>query len=208
MKFRLSAIVFLMLIPGLLFAAEFSENVEYKRIQPQKTASGDKIVVLEFFWYGCPHCYTFDAYIKRWKKNKPDNVEFTLVPAPLNPQWAVHTRAYYALELMGEIEKVHGPMFEAIHKKKQRLTDMASIADFVATLGVDKQQFLDTAKSFAVAGKIRKAEQLVHAYRLDGVPALAVNGKYMTGPYMAGNPQRAIDVLNYLIDKETKDQGQ
>ena len=185
-------------------ADEFSEGIEYKKIDQQRTESGDKIEVLEFFWYGCPHCYHFEPSINRWKITKPENVVFTRVPAIFRPDWKVQARAYYALSNMGVIEKMHGRIFDEIHKHKKPLNTREGIADFVAANGVDRDKFIEEYNSFTVDGQVRKALKKQKAYNISGVPTVAVNGKYMTNGTMAGDYPTLIKVIDYLVEKESE----
>ncbi|MDH5473543.1 MAG: thiol:disulfide interchange protein DsbA/DsbL, partial [Gammaproteobacteria bacterium] len=123
---------------------------------------------------------------------------------PLNPNWMVHTKTYYALELMGKGEAFHEDLFKAMHVQKLRLTTLAEIVDFLGTKGVDKKAFEDTFNSFGVEMRARKAMQLSRDYKLNGVPMLAVNGKYTISATQAGGYKKMIDITNHLIGKETK----
>ena len=193
------------LLPSLVMAKEYKEGVHYTRLaQDIQTMSGDKIEVLEFFWYGCPHCYQFEPTISKWKKNKPDNVHFMRMPSPLNPRWMVHTKTYYTLELMGKLEQMHAAIFEAMHMKRMKLFTQSAITDFLVSKGIDKKLFTDTFNSFAVEMRARKALQVGQSYRLNGVPMLAVNGKYIVSAEKAGSFQEMVNITNYLIRKEAK----
>ena len=194
----------LIISPVLLQAADFKEGRDYKAIAAQMTDSGDKIEVLEFFWYGCPHCYSFEPHIIDWKKSKPANVVFTRVPAIFRPDWEVQARAYYALLNMGVVEDIHGKIFSAIHKDKRRLDKKELLVDFVVRNGVDREKFLSEYSSFAVDGMVRKAKKMLKPYQLQGVPAVAVNGKYITSGSMAGSYGNMIKILDHLIAKESK----
>ncbi|MCW9014890.1 MAG: thiol:disulfide interchange protein DsbA/DsbL [Gammaproteobacteria bacterium] len=195
----------LLVLPLTALAKEYSEDKHYSTLfTPQATQSADKIEVLEFFWYGCPHCYRFEPALSRWVKNKPANVHFERVPAPLNPKWMPHTKTYYALELMGKGEQYHEPLFEALHVKKQRLFTMDEITDFLVKQGVDKKAFSDAVNSFAVEMRARRAMQIGKAYKLNGVPALAINGKYTVSASQAGSYDEMINITSYLISKEAK----
>lgn len=185
-------------------AADYTAGVDYKTIDQQPTDTGDNIEVLEFFWYGCPHCYHFEPEVSAWNKSKPANVTFIRVPAVFRPDWKVQARAYYALELMGVIEQLHGKIFDAIHKHKKRLNTLDSIADFVASEGIDKDKFIAEYNSFVVDGKVRKAVKKMKAYKIEGVPTVAVNGKYKTSGRMAGSYENMIKIINHLIEKESK----
>lgn len=193
-----------LLAPTLVQAAGFSEGVHYKTLAQQPTSTGDNIEVLEFFWYGCPHCYTIEPYLKTWKKTKPANVTFIRVPAIFRPDWEVQARTYYALSNMGAIEDLHIKIFKAIHVDKQRLNKKALLVDFVTKHGVDRKKFEQEYSSFAVDSMVRKAKKKQTAYKLQGVPALAINGKYFTSGSMAGSYENLMKILDYLIKKESK----
>lgn len=196
--------ILLIISPVLLHAADFKEGKDYKAITAQTTDSGDKIEVLEFFWYGCPHCYSFEPNIIAWKKSKPANVEFIRVPAVFRPDWEIQARAYYALENMGVVEDVHGKIFKAIHKDKKRLNKKKQIVDFLVENGVNREKLLAEYSSFSVDGKVRKAKKLLKPYQIEGVPTVAVNGKYITSGSMAGSYDNLIKILDYLIKQESK----
>lgn len=199
---KLMVLVFLLVNSALLQAADYKAGVHYKILPTQQTSSGDKIEVLEFFWYGCPHCYSFEPYISAWKKTKPTNVEVVRVPAIFRPEWEVQARAYYALSIMGVIEDIHLKIFSAMHKDKKRLDTKARMVDFVERKGVDRKKFLEEYDSFAVDGMVRKAKKKGKAYQLQGVPSVAVNGKYLISGSMAGSYGNMIKIAEYLVTKE------
>ena len=128
---KLLILLSLLMSSAMLQAAGYTEGVDYKKVTQVPTDTSDKVEVLEFFWYGCPHCFTFEPYINDWKKTKPANVEFVRVPAIFRPDWEIQARAYYALNNMGVIEDLHGKIFSAINKDKKRLNNKALITDFV-----------------------------------------------------------------------------
>lgn len=157
----------------------------------------NKIEVREFFWYGCPHCFRLDPFIGTWLKTKPADVNFVRTPAALNPTWEQNARGFYAVDMLGETDKVHVPLFEAIHVKGLRPFDQASLATFYASQGVDANKFNGLYNSFAVSGKVAQSKKLAMQYQLDGVPALVVNGKYV----VQGEDGKALQVVNFLINK-------
>ncbi len=183
-------------------AAEYKEGTHYQRIAKQATDSGDKIEVIEFFWYGCPHCNIFDPVLKTWVENKPDNVEFKRVPAVFRPEWKVHARAYYALQAMGAGEKYHSKIFDEIHKNKKRIDTLDSLTDFLVKQGVNKEEFTDMYNSMSVDGMVRKAIKQLAGYKIQGVPAMAVNGKYVVSGRSAGSYENMILIVDHLIKKE------
>jgi len=181
------------------------EGFEYRAVKPQQTTdSPGKIEVLEFFWYGCPHCNVLEPVLKDWVKRLPADVSFRKVHVGLAPHWVAHQQLYYTLESMGKAAELSDRVFAAIHVDKVSLDKPDKMADFVAKLGVDRKQFLDTYESFAVRTKMRKASAQADAYKVDGVPALAVNGKWYTAPSMAGGNAQALRVLDQLIETERK----
>ena len=186
------------------FAANFTAGKDYEVIDQQETSSGDKVEVLEFFWYGCPHCNTFEPFLQKWKKKLSDDVVFKRVPAVFRPSWKVQARTYYALQALGKLEELHPKIFDAIHKQRERLDSMNKMADFVASQGVDRDAFIKQYQSFSIDGKVRKANKLVKNYKISGVPTVAVNGKYKVDGRMAGNYDRMIEIMDYLIAKEAK----
>jgi protein dithiol oxidoreductase (disulfide-forming) len=193
----------LLLLPVMLQAKEYKEGVEYiKLATPVPTQNAEKIEVQEFFWYGCPHCFQFEPKLAAWVKNKPANVEFVRMPAPLNPNWMPHTKTYYALEAMGRGDEFHVEIFNAMHVAKLKLFTPEAIADFLAQKGVDRTKFLDSYNSFAVNMRARKAEQLGNQYKITGVPALTVNGKYLISTNQSGGFDEVLNILSYLVNKE------
>lgn len=181
----------------------FIDGVDYQRIDPAvKTSDPGKVVVTEVFWYGCPHCFRFEPYVEKWAETLPESVVFEQMPSALNPRWTEHARAYYAMQLMGVQEQLHGKMFNAIHLKRQRLNNLDSIAKFVAEQGYDEQLFRQHYASFAVDSQIRKNNKIEQRYGHGGVPAVIVNGKYLTGAAMAGSNDRLIKIIDFLVAGE------
>jgi thiol:disulfide interchange protein DsbA len=144
-----------------------------------------------------------EPQLETWLKNKPDNVTFTRVPAPLNNRWTVHAQFYYAAEILGLTEQLHIPLFEAMHVKKRKLFDKDSLIDFAVEQGVDKQKFVDALNSFGVYVKVQNARKLGERYRLDGVPAMGINGKYKTSGSLAGSYDKMFEIVSQLVDKES-----
>ena len=187
---------------------------------PQPTDSGKKIEVIEFFWYGCPHCYHLETSLNAWIKKKPADVEFRAVPGTFGAAaWEPLTRTYYALDAMGLSGKYHDAMFAAIHQEKdpgkQRamVNDSGVIADWLASKGVDKQKFLDTYKSFAVNSRTKRSEEMTRNYDVSGTPALAVDGRYLVSPSSFVNADNSLNydrffgVLDQLIAQVRKERS-
>jgi thiol:disulfide interchange protein DsbA len=161
-----------------------------------------KIEVVEMFWYGCPHCYAFEPTINPWIEKLPADVHFIRIPAMFGGPWDAHGQLFITLDTMGVEHKIHSAVFDAIQKGGKRLTDPNDMADFVATQGVDREKFLETYKSFAVAGKVAKYKDLAKKYGISGVPTMIVNGKYRFDLGSAGGPEETLKVADTLIAKE------
>ena len=181
----------------------FSEGTDYQVISPPvKTSQPDKVVVTEIFWYGCPHCFRFEPFVERWSANLPEGVVFEQVPSSLNPRWTEHARAYYSFKMMDVLDQTHKALFDAIHLKRQRLTSLDTLAEFVAELGLDEKTFRETYFSFPVETQIRKNIQKEKRYGHRGVPAVIVNGKYLVSASAAGSNQRMLEIMSYLVARE------
>ncbi len=178
--------------------AAFKEGVHYERIlTPVPTSSPDKVEVVELFWYGCPHCFQFEPYIKQWLATKPEDVAFVRLPATLRKDWVNHARAYFVAETLGIVDEIHTPMFEEIHKAEQPTDTEDALAAFFARYGVEESKFRGLFSSFGVQARIQQADKKARAYRASGVPTLIVNGKYRVQVQ-----KNVFDVVNYLIGLE------
>jgi len=207
-KTLLTLTLMIVSIPAMA-AQDFDEGIEYAILPtPVKTSNPDKVVVTEIFWYGCPHCYRFEPYIEKYKASLPKGVVLEQVPSVLNPSWAEHARAYFALKLMGVTDKVHKQIFDAIHLKRMRLNNVDDMAKFVAQYGVDEKKFREMYHSFPVDTMIRKSGQIERKYGHSGVPTVIVNGKYRTSGSMTGSNAKTIEVIDYLVRKELAAKGQ
>jgi thiol:disulfide interchange protein DsbA len=191
----------LLIVTHSLAYAEWGEG--WDPIDPPIATSAPegKVEVVEFFWYGCPHCYTLEPQIKAWLEKKPENVVFKRIPSPLNPNWSVHSQFFYAAESLGVIDKLHKPLFEAMQVKKRRLFDKKSLIDFAVEQGVDRQKFTDAWDSFGVYVKVQQARKLSQRYGIDGVPAIGIDGKYKTSGSLAGTYSKMFEIVDELVSK-------
>ena len=194
-----------LLVLGVPARADYTEGSEYDRISPPATAAADsdKVEVVEVFWYGCPHCYDFEPYVERWLKAKPKAVKFVRMPATLNPSWVTHARAFYALQAIGEIDRAHKALFQAIHEQGRTLFDAGSIARFLAQLGIDPQSFRQAYNSPEVQAKVEQAGEQQVRYAISGVPSVIVDGQYRTSASQAGSYEEMLKVIDYLVAKAT-----
>lgn len=158
-----------------------------------------RVEVIEFFWYNCPHCNAFEPAFEAWAKRQPKDVALRRVPVAFQDSFKPQQQFYYALEAMGLVDKLHARVFQAIHGEHKRLERADAIADWVATQGVDRAKFLEQFNSFSVAGKVSRANQLTEAYKVEGVPALGVAGRFYTDGSMTGSMERSLQVVDYLV---------
>jgi protein dithiol oxidoreductase (disulfide-forming) len=172
---------------------------------PLATDSKGKVEVVEFFWYECPHCYALEPYLETWVKTLPADVEFRRIPATFNERWVISARVYYTLEAMGLLDKLHRPLLDAIHKDRLRITDEAQLTAWLQGKGVDVAKFNATLKSFAVEGRLKRAMALIQGSKIDGVPALMVNGRYVIGAGVGGSEERMLAIASSIIDQQRKE---
>jgi thiol:disulfide interchange protein DsbA len=162
-------------------------------------APAGKIEVVEFFWYNCPHCNAFEPTLEAWIKRAAKDVLVRRVPVGFRDEFVPQQRLFYTLEAMNLVDKLHGKVFAAIHAEKQQLTRGDAIADWMAKQGVDKAKFTEQYNSFTVATKASKATQLQNAYRVEGVPAMGVAGRFYTDGTLARNMPRALQIVDFLV---------
>jgi len=154
---------------------------------------------VEFFWYSCPHCNAFEPTLEAWVKKLPKDVAFRRVPVAFNDSFAPQQRLYYALEAMGLVDKLHAKVFAAIHAEKLNLSKGEQIVDWIGKQGVDKAKFQEQYNSFSVVTKVSRATQLQNAYKVEGVPALGVAGRFYTDGSIARSMERALQVVESLV---------
>ena len=208
-----SAVLGLSAVSGLALAQGAPvEGRHYQRLsQPLPTPPG-KVEVLEFFWYGCPHCFAFDPVLEAWVKQLPADVTFRRVHVGFRANIKLHQRLFYALEAMGKEAELHARVFNAFHRDRLNLDDENAIFNLAGTLGLDVAKFKEAYSSFGVVSKSQQANKLTDSFRIDGVPSLGIGGRFLTSPSMAGTRndseivlgQRAVAVADYLIQLARK----
>ena len=190
-------------------AQEFELGANYHRLnEAQPVHTGDKIEVLELFWYRCPHCYRLEPYLKQWLNRKPESVEYVRMPAVLNKSWAFDARAYYTFVALDLVEKLHEPYFDAIHKDRKRILTVEQLADWASEHGVDRNAILDTFTSFGVDSMLAHAMDMTPRYETDGVPTIIVDGKYRSKVSMAGGHNELMDLINHLTAVAKGERGE
>jgi thiol:disulfide interchange protein DsbA len=191
----------------LSFAAAAQGQQPYQVLNPaQPTEGGGKIEVIEFFWYGCPHCYSLEPQVAKWVKNAPKDVVFKRVPAIPNDNWGHGAQIYYTLEAMGILEQTHQKVFDAWHLENKNLANKRIREEWLKASGIDVAKYNEMEKSFSVASKLQRARQLTANYRVDGVPRVYVNGKYWTEAAQAGSNDRIFPVVDQLVAMARKEQ--
>ena len=179
----------------------FQEGVHYQTLsKPVVTSDSSKVEVLELFWYGCPHCDSLDPALKAWVKNLPSDVNFVRMPVVFGRSWEMHARMFWVAKNLGLLETIHEPLFNAIHREGQRLQRVDEVIAFFERFGADSAVVKRELDGFATESALRLADARVRAYGIQGVPALVVNGRYVTGVSQAGGESQLFALLNELIE--------
>ncbi len=184
------------------------EGKQFAKIEPPvPPMAAGKIEVLEFFSYACPHCSAFEPTVEAWTKKLPADVAFHRVPVPFLMNFENLMRTYYSLETMGLVDTMQRKVFTAIHVDRNFLEKPADIASLMAKNGVDAAKFTNVFSSFSVASSVTRAKKLTAAYKLDGVPTIAVQGRWATSPGQAGGAEQALAVTDFLIQRARSGKG-
>ncbi len=196
----------LLCLSGIAVAQKFVEGRHYTLLSlpaPTETPKG-MVEVREFFWYGCPHCYSIEPYVEKWKSNAPDNVHFVRTPATLGKNWLVHAYVYYTLLELGKLDTMHSVFFKALHVDKRRLNTKVAAVNFFAEQGLDRKTFENVYGSFSVSTRVKKAERLATRYQVSGVPLLVVDGRYVINNRSLNGPRQIFDLVDYLVGKSSR----
>jgi protein dithiol oxidoreductase (disulfide-forming) len=188
------------------FAEEYSEGIEYEALLPSRSTSTPQAVeVIEFFWYGCPHCFRLEPYLQKWvpkQANKP--VKFIHIPAVFSPRWEFHARAFYTAKALQISEQSHLALFNEIHLKRKDINTEHKLMKFFSRFGITDRKFKRAYNSPYVDGRVKKAKKLTQKYKISGVPSLIINGKYVTSASQAGTNSAMIGILDQLVEQEIK----
>ncbi len=190
-------------------------GTDYRTLdKAQQTDSGKKVEVTEFFWYSCPHCEALDPSLAAWVKKNADKIVFKRVPVAFRDSFIPQQKLYYTIEALGLVDSLHPRVFRAIHVERQMLDTDKQILDFVAKQGIDVKKFTETYNSFGVQTKVSRATQLQAAYKVDGVPMIAIDGRYVTSPSIVGAKlgnrpeavlhEATLQVMDHLVAKSAK----
>ncbi|OUX18938.1 MAG: hypothetical protein CBE17_00500 [Gammaproteobacteria bacterium TMED257] len=182
------------------FSAEGSQK--YVQISNQKQTESDKIIIYEFFWYGCPHCYNIEPTINQIEADLKKDTILIKVPVALRNTWEIHAKAYYALQQMKLDDDLHEKIFAEIHVNANRLDTEEKLINFLNDEGHDAEKFSKILNSFGTEIRVKKASRLANQYQITSVPTLIINGKYRTSGSYVSSYEELYDVVQLLVDKE------
>lgn len=175
------------------------QNIEYRLIAHQPVATGGRIEVIDFFWYGCPYCNELQPALEGWREHRPPDVILRRIPAILNDSWKPHARIYYALERLNETARLHLTVYHGYHVERLHMSKPDVMVEWAVKHGIDRQRWLDAYYSREVDEKVERAKELTRAYTVSGTPTLVVDGRYLTSGDLAPSLQGMIPVLDDLI---------
>ena len=189
--------------------SRFIDGKHYTSLIPAQPTSSppDKIEVAEVFMFSCPHCYNFQPHIQQWLKNKASYVEFVRIPANFNPLAREHSRAYYAAVQLGIAEQITIPFFREFHTNRNPLNTPDRLAKFFSRFDISEEDFLKAFNSFEVDSRVRQADKLTRRYQISGVPAVVINGKYVSGADKVGGYENLIALMDDLAAQENRERN-
>jgi thiol:disulfide interchange protein DsbA len=183
------AVALTSLLPGLAFASTGApvDGTDYDRLKtPINLPKTGKVEVIEFFWYGCPHCYAFEPTIEPWIAALPADVHFRRVPAAFNTRWEFHQQIYCTWEALGVVDRMHARTFDRFHKLGKPIDELDDLLAFAKESGLDPAQVRKAWDGFGVHNKMAQDKALAEAYGIDGVPTIGIHGRYTTSPSKGG----------------------
>ena len=182
-----------------------SSNVfaqKYVQISTEKQQESNDIIIYEFFWYGCPHCYNLEPTMDRIEADLEKDTKVVKLPVALRDSWIPHAKLYYALKQMDKIDQVHNLIFEEIHLEDNRLNTEQQMIDFLGKHGIDTDEFIEKYNSFGTEARIKKASNLAKKYQIDSVPTIIINGKFLTSGSYVSSYDELYSVVNLLVERE------
>ena len=206
---KLTAISTLSVISAFVFftnttQAEYVAGKDYVILDKSvKTETGDQVEVRELFWYFCPHCYSIEPLVNNWLLTLDGSAQFVRQPAVF-PGWEFGANFYYVLQQLGEFERLHSLLFDAIHRQKLRFSNQQDFVTWLTLVGVEEEKANEVYESFSVQVNLNKAKANTYKYRIQGVPSFIVNGKYLVDSSHAGSQEKIIEEVDYLIQKESQ----
>lgn len=184
---------------------EFREGHHYRELDSRvEVEDPDRVEVREFFFYGCPHCYTVQSIIRDWKEGKPEDVNFVATPVLFMRGAEPLARAFYVAKAEDLLDEVHIPIFQALHEHNENLFEADALAEFFTTYDLETEEFNQLYQSFGVSTQIRQADALARQYGISGTPAFTVNGKYVVLRRNLANDRETFEVIDYLVERERR----
>ena len=178
---------------------------KYVQISTEKQQESKSIIIYEFFWYGCPHCYNLEPTMERIEADLNKDTKIVKLPVALRDSWIPHAKLYYALQQMDKIDELHNLIFEEIHLEDNRLNTEQQMVDFLGKHGIDTNKFMEKYTSFGTEARIKKASNLAKKYQINSVPTIIVNGKYLTSGSYVSSYDELYSVINLLVERERND---
>ena len=198
-KFTLLALFLVLISSSNVFAQK------YVQISTEKQQESKDIIIYEFFWYGCPHCYNLEPTMDRIEADLEKDTKVVKLPVALRDSWIPHAKLYYALKQMDKIDQVHNLIFEEIHLEDNQLNTEQQMIDFLGKHGIDTDKFLEKYNSFGTEARIKKASNLAKKYQIDSVPTIIINGKFLTSGSYVSSYDELYSVVNLLVERERND---
>ena len=198
-KFTFLALFLILITSSNVFAQK------YVQISTEKQQESKDIIIYEFFWYGCPHCYNLEPTMDRIEADLEKDTKVVKLPVALRDSWIPHAKLYYALKQMDKIDQVHNLIFEEIHLEDNRLNTEQQMIDFLGKHGIDTDKFIEKYNSFGTEARIKKASNLAKKYQIDSVPTLIINGKFLTSGSYVSSYDELYSVVNLLVERERND---
>ncbi|MDA8659134.1 thiol:disulfide interchange protein DsbA/DsbL [Luminiphilus sp.] len=200
----LMAIVAMMAVPSLAWAeTSWQEGEHYTVVSPAvRVGPTDQVIVTEFFWYGCGHCYTFEPMLQAWKQKLPEGSRLQPSPAAWNDGMKLHAKAYFTAETLGVLVPMHDAIFKAMHVERNRLGSKGAIRELFAANGVPAEDFDRAFDSFGVNSQVSQAEARARSAKISGTPSVLVNGKYLIEARKAGSQANMLKIADFLVQQE------
>ena len=199
LKFTFLALCLILITSSNVFAQK------YVQISTEKQQESKDIIIYEFFWYGCPHCYNLEPTMDRIEADLEKDTKVVKLPVALRDSWIPHAKLYYALKQMDKIDQVHNLIFEEIHLEDNRLNTEQQMIDFLGKHGVDTEKFIEKYNSYGTEARIKKASNLAKKYQIDSVPTIIINGKFLTSGSYVSSYDELYSVVNLLVERERND---
>jgi len=189
----------------LLLSSQIVHAQKYVQISTEKQQESSDVIIYEFFWYGCPHCFNLEPTMDRIEADLKKGAKIVKVPVALRDSWMPHAKLYYALKQMNKIDDVHNQIFEEIHLEDNRLNTEESMVEFLGKAGIDTKLFLEKYNSYGTEARIKKSSNLARKFQINSVPTIVVNGKYLTSGSYVSSYDELYSVVNLLVEREKND---